>query len=81
MDRALVELVKREWKDALFATLGRFPEAATPNDLYLALAYAARREVLRRSVKTSETYYRRRAAPSATCRPSSCSGPTSRTTC
>jgi len=59
LDRGLVELVKREWKDALFAMLGRFPEAATPNDLYLALAFAARREVLRRSVKTSETYYRK----------------------
>ncbi len=58
MDRALVELVKREWKDALFASLGRFPETATPNDLYVALALAARRELLRRSVKTSETYYR-----------------------
>ena len=37
--------------------LGRFPESATPNDLYLALALAARREVLRRWVRTSETYY------------------------
>ncbi len=59
MDRALVDLVKREFKDALFSTLGRFPEAATRNDLYLALALAARRELLRRSVATSETYYRK----------------------
>jgi len=58
MDLALVDVVKREWKDALFASLGRFPETATPNDLYLALALAARREVLRRWVRTSETYYR-----------------------
>ena len=42
MDRALVELVKREWKDALFASLGRFPETATPNDHYLALALRLR---------------------------------------
>jgi starch phosphorylase len=58
MDRALVDLVKREFKEALFATLGRFPETATLNDLYLAAALATRRAVLRRAVKTSETYYR-----------------------
>jgi len=59
MDRALVDLIKQEFKAALFTTLGRFPESATRNDLYLALALAVRREVLRRSVKTSETYYRK----------------------
>ena len=59
MDREIVEIVKRELKDALFASLGRFPETATPRDVYVALALAARREVLRRSVKTSETYYKR----------------------
>jgi starch phosphorylase len=59
MDRTLVEIVKREFREALFTMLGRFPESATPNDLYLALALAARREVLRCSVRTSETYYRK----------------------
>jgi starch phosphorylase len=59
MDRALVEAVKREFKNALFATLGRFPAGATRNDLYIALALVARREVLRRWVATSETYYKR----------------------
>ena len=59
MDRALVEIVKREFREALFTMLGRFPESATLNDLYLALALAARREVLRCSVRTSETYYRK----------------------
>jgi glycogen phosphorylase len=57
MDRTLVEIVKREFKDALFTTLGRFPESATANDLYLALALATRREVLRHSVATSHSYY------------------------
>ncbi|HEY7516536.1 MAG TPA: glycogen/starch/alpha-glucan phosphorylase, partial [Vicinamibacteria bacterium] len=57
MDRSLVEIVKREFSEALFTMLGRFPESATLNDLYLALALAARREVLRRSVRTGETYY------------------------
>ena len=59
MDLGLVEIVKREFNEALFTVLGRFPESATPNDLYLALALAARRELLRRSVATSETYYRK----------------------
>src|SRR4029453_19489654 len=59
MDRELVETVKREFREALFTMLGRFPESATPNDLYLALALAARREVLRCSVRTSEAYYKR----------------------
>ena len=59
MNLALVEIVKREFNEALFTVLGRFPESATPNDLYLALALAARRELLRRSVRTSETYYRK----------------------
>ena len=59
MDRELVEIVKREFREALFTMLGRFPESATPNDLYLALALAARREVLRCSVRTSETYYKK----------------------
>jgi starch phosphorylase len=55
-DRKLVDAVKREFEDALFATLGRFPKGATKNDLYLALAIAVRRQVLRRWVATSETY-------------------------
>jgi starch phosphorylase len=57
MDRTLVEVVKREFKDALFTTLGRFPESATANDLYLALALATRREVLRHWVAASHSYY------------------------
>ena len=57
MDQSLVEAVKREFKDALFTTLGRFPESATPNDLYLALALATRRQLLRHWVATSHSYY------------------------
>ncbi len=59
MDPRLVEVVKREFKDALLRSLGRFPESATRNDLYLALAIGARREVQRRWAVTSETYYRK----------------------
>jgi len=58
-DRAIVEAVKKEYCEALFAALGRFPEAATPNDRYLALSLAVRRQVMRRWVATSETYYKR----------------------
>ena len=58
-DRAIVEAVKKEYCEALFAALGRFPEAATPNDRYLALALAVRRQVMRRWVATSETYYKK----------------------
>ena len=58
-DRTIVEAVKKEFCEALFAALGRFPEAATPNDRYLALALAVRRQVMRRWVATSETYYKK----------------------
>jgi starch phosphorylase len=57
-DPAIVEAVKREFREALFAALGRFPEAATPNDRYLALSLAVRRQVMRRWVATSETYFK-----------------------
>ena len=58
-DRTIVEAAKKEYCEALFAALGRFPEAATPNDRYLALALAVRRQVMRRWVATSETYYKK----------------------
>jgi glycogen phosphorylase len=57
-DRAVVEAVKEEFQQSLLSTLGRFPESATRNDLYLALALAVRREVMRRWVATSETYWK-----------------------
>jgi starch phosphorylase len=42
----------------LFSMIGRFPEVATRNDYYLAVAYAVRDRVLRNSVRTSNTYFR-----------------------
>jgi starch phosphorylase len=57
-DRTIVEAVKKDFKEALFAALGRFPEGATSNDRYLALALAVRRQVMRRWVATSETYFK-----------------------
>src|SRR5262245_19410880 len=47
-------------RDSLFHELGRFPEVATHNDLYLALAHAVRQRLLERWVKTGEAYYRAR---------------------
>jgi starch phosphorylase len=60
-DRATVDAVKREFQEALFGALGRFPAGATRNDLYIALALVARWRVLHRWVATSETYYREAA--------------------
>jgi len=53
-----------DWKQAflwnLYYVLGRFPETATLNDKYLALAHSVRERLLDRWVKTSETYYRKK---------------------
>jgi starch phosphorylase len=45
-------------EDKLFSMIGRFPEVATRNDYYLALAYAVRDRVLQNSVRTSKTYFK-----------------------
>jgi glycogen phosphorylase len=50
----------RAFQEKLFYVLGRFPATATLNDKYLALAYSVRDELLDRSVRTSETYYRKK---------------------
>jgi starch phosphorylase len=53
--------LKHRFRHKLFTTLGRFPAAATRNDLYVALALAVRDELLRRWVSTSETYFRKKS--------------------
>src|SRR5512135_1803467 len=58
-DRATVDTLKREFQEALFGALGRFPAGATRNDLYIALALVARWRIMHRWVATSETYYER----------------------
>ena len=45
-------------EEKLFSMIGRFPEVATRNDYYLAVAYAVRDRVLRNSVRTSKTYFK-----------------------
>ncbi len=51
-----VEDLKRSFLDTLFCTLGRVSSAATPQDLYTALALAVRDRVLKQGVQTLETY-------------------------
>jgi starch phosphorylase len=56
-----VEAFKQAYRDNLRYVLGRFPEVATPNDRYLALAHAVRDRLMDRWMRTVEAYYRRRA--------------------
>jgi starch phosphorylase len=58
-DRATVDTLKREFQEALFGALGRFPGGATRNDLYIALSLVARWRIMHRWVATSETYFKR----------------------
>ena len=51
--------LKRSFLDTLFCTLGRVPSAATPHDLYTALALAIRDRVLKQGVQTLGTYQKR----------------------
>jgi len=51
-----VESLKRALLDNLFYLQGRFPDVATQNDYYQALAYTIRDRILERWVKTAQTY-------------------------
>jgi starch phosphorylase len=51
-----VETLKRAFADNLFYIQGKFPEIATKNDLYMALAYTVRDRLLHRWLNTTETY-------------------------
>jgi starch phosphorylase len=53
--------LKQSFLDTLLCTLGRVPSAATPHDLYTALALAIRDRVLKQGVQTLETYHARDA--------------------
>jgi len=48
--------IARDFQHNLFFALGRFPEVATGNDLYMALAYTVRDRLLERWIRTSEAY-------------------------
>ncbi|MGD9113941.1 MAG: glycogen/starch/alpha-glucan phosphorylase, partial [Desulfobacterales bacterium] len=51
-----LETLRRAVLDNLFYIQGKFPEIATPNDYYMALAYTVRDRLLHRWVKTVETW-------------------------
>src|SRR5256712_4878591 len=53
--------IKRDLVDNLFYLLGKFPEVATPNDWYLAVAYSVRARLLSRWVKSAHEYYETKA--------------------
>jgi starch phosphorylase len=55
------DALKRAYIDNLFYLQGRFPEVATPHDLYMAAAYTVRDRLLDRWIKTAQTYKRSRA--------------------
>jgi starch phosphorylase len=56
-----VEAFKRAFLDNLICVQGRFPEVATRNDNYKALAYTVRDRLLERWVCTGLTYMRRQS--------------------
>jgi starch phosphorylase len=51
-----VETLRRAILDNLFYIQGKFPEIATANDYYMALAYSVRDRLLHRWAKTVETW-------------------------
>jgi len=55
------KILKRAILDNLFYVQGRFPDVATKNDWYLALAYTVRDRMLHRWVNTAQTYKQQQA--------------------
>lgn len=47
-----IEGLRRTFREHLFYTQGRFPVAATKHDIYMALAYTVRDQMLHRWIKT-----------------------------
>ncbi|MFH1708714.1 MAG: glycogen/starch/alpha-glucan phosphorylase [Planctomycetota bacterium] len=54
-----VAAIKAAFLENLTCILGKFPEVATPNEHYLALAYTVRDRLLDRWARTAHTYYDR----------------------
>lgn len=51
--------LRRDIAEKLFCMAGKFPEVATKNDYYLALAYAVRDRIVRNWIRTAGTYFQR----------------------
>ena len=56
-----VEEIKRDLVDNLFYVQGKFPQVATRNDWYVALAYTARDRLLSKWVRSAHEYYEQKA--------------------
>jgi starch phosphorylase len=54
-----IETLRRAMADNLHYIQGRFPSAASKNDLYMALAYTIRDRLLRRWLATQQTYLKK----------------------
>jgi len=52
-----LETLKRAFLDNLFYIQGKYPEVATRNDYYMALAYTVRDRLLHRWLNTQKTYH------------------------
>jgi glycogen phosphorylase len=55
------ETLKRAFLDNLFYIQGKFPDLATQNDYYMALAYTVRDRLLNRWLNTNETYIKQQS--------------------
>jgi len=55
------EDIKCDIVENLFCLQGRFPEVATKNDLYLALAYAVRNRLLHRWIATARAFFEQKS--------------------
>ena len=55
------DALKRAFIDNLFYLQGRFPEVATPHDLYMAAAYTVRDRLLERWIRSARTYKKHNA--------------------
>ena len=51
------EEIRRDIEEKLFCMVGKFPEVATGNNYYLAVAYAVRDRLLYNWVRTAKTYF------------------------
>ncbi len=56
-----LQTLKRALLDNLFYVQGRFPDVASPNDYYQALAYTVRDRLLHRWIKTAQSYKNNRS--------------------
>lgn len=53
------DAIYREMTEELFRNLAKFPEVATAQDLYMALAYAVRARLMHRWIHTARTYFQK----------------------